>query len=89
MYTEGFISLQRKKHLFKYRARLSSGEVTLFPSGKEEKKKIKRKKSHIHRQNAIEEHKVLVVKLLSGQALDQELQQSEHDSLSECRKRPF
>lgn len=47
-----------------------------------------KKKSHIHRQNAIQEHKVLTVKLLSGQALDQELQQSEHDSLSECRKRP-
>lgn len=58
-------------------------EITLFVSGKEGKKKI------THTENVKQEHTVLIVKLLSGQALYQELQWSEHDSLSECRKRLF
>lgn len=59
-------------------------EITLFVSGKE-----KKKKKITHTENVKQEHKVLIVKLLSGQALYQELQWSEHDSLSECRKRLF
>lgn len=62
-------------------------EVTLYPPAWQ--KEAKKKNSHIPRQNPIQEHKVLIVKLLSGQALYQELQHSEHDSPFECRKGPF
>lgn len=88
IHREEFISIQKKEiPLYAERGSLVVERKCLrnylvcFWQG--EKKKI------THTENVKQEHKVLIVKLLSGQALYQELQWSEHDSLSECRKRLF